>query len=232
MVFRNELFTASAPTIQKTRILVQKQQLCRLDHEAPPREYVFHDEPAMEQLLKSIPDYDVIIFADYAKGFLSDTLIEKITSTARTAGRFVALDPKPKHSLKYRELDLITPNRTESLQLAGIEIGRHDEFPAEDVCAAIWDKFRPKYLVVTMGQEGMLLSTEGKVIQTISTVAREVFDVSGAGDTVIAALSLALAGGVSLADAAHFANAAAGVVIGKIGTATASPAEILKHAGQ
>ncbi|MEI6218973.1 MAG: PfkB family carbohydrate kinase, partial [bacterium] len=130
---------------------------------------------------------------------------------------------------KFRGLDLMTPNRTEALQLAEMRTLAHEQFPAPEVCLAIWRKYRPRYLVITMGEEGMLLSEKGKVTHIIPTVAREVYDVSGAGDTIISAMSLALGAGFPLTDAAHFANAAAGVVIGKIGTATASPKEILAY---
>ena len=126
-------------------------------------------------------------------------------------------------------MDLVTPNRKEALSMAGIEISRHDAFPAEDVCKAIWRKFHPQHLVVTMGEEGLLLSERGRVTKAIPTVAKEVFDVSGAGDTTIAALTLALAAGCDLIEAAHFANAAAGVVVGKVGTATVTPDELLAY---
>lgn len=112
----------------------------------------------------------------------------------------------------------MTPNRAEALELADIEAGPHDPFPAEAVCRAIWERHRPKHLVVTLGAEGMLLSAGGRVLKTIPTVAREVFDVSGAGDTVIATLTAALAAGANLEEAAHLANTAAGVVVGHFGT--------------
>ena len=100
-------------------------------------------------------------------------------------------------------------------------------FPQEDVVRKILEKFSPRLLAITLGAEGMLLAEDGKILQTIPTAAREVFDVSGAGDTVIASLSLALAAGQSFPRAAEFANLAAGVVVGKVGTASVSPAEIL-----
>ena len=99
-------------------------------------------------------------------------------------------------------------------------------FPAEAVCAALHERFAPRHLVITLGPEGMLLSEGGRPLERIPTFAREVFDVSGAGDTVIAALTLAIAAGFPLPDAARFANVAAGIVVGKLGTATASPEEI------
>ena len=229
VAFPTDVFTTNVPTIQKTRVIVQHQQLCRLDREAEPSCYPRDIGQRISGLLKTIRDHDVVIFSDYAKGFLDNSLIGTITAAARKAGLFIAIDPKPKRALKFRGLDLMTPNRTEALQLAEMRMLSHEQFPAPEVCLAIWRKYRPRYLVITMGEEGMLLSEKGKVTHIIPTVAREVYDVSGAGDTIISAMSLALGAGFPLTDAAHFANAAAGVVIGKIGTATASPKEILAY---
>src|SRR5262249_52763765 len=119
-----------------------------------------------------------------------------------------------------------TPNKREALQLAGIEWTPHTKFPAAEVCARLHEIYETKHLVITLGEDGMLLSENGRIVQTIKTAAREVYDVSGAGDTSLAALVLALAAGAKLEDAAHFANAAAGVVVGKLGTATVTPAEL------
>lgn len=232
VVFPAGFFTTNLPTIQKTRVIVQHQQLCRLDREPEPARYPDGVNKRLGRLLRSVRNHDVIVFSDYAKGFLSNALVTEISGAARKAGLFVALDPKPSRPLKFHRLDLITPNRREALLLAGIRPLPHEKFPASRVCRAIWKTYKPRYLVITMGEEGMLLSENGKVTHSIPTVAREVYDVSGAGDTIIAALSLALAAGSPLTDAAHFANAAAGVVIGKIGTATASPREILSYTSQ
>jgi D-beta-D-heptose 7-phosphate kinase/D-beta-D-heptose 1-phosphate adenosyltransferase len=150
----------------------------------------------------------------------------------REAGKFIALDPKPKRHLAFKNLDLITPNKREALQLAGIEPLPHTPFPAADVCARLHELYGTKYLVITLGEEGMLLSSNGTILKTIPTAAREVYDVSGAGDTSLAALVLALAAGASLEMAAQFANAAAGVVVGKLGTATVSPQELLAYVKQ
>lgn len=229
--FRSSSFVAcGVTTIQKTRVMVQHQQLCRLDREAGPDIYSLTDNARIKNILEAIPASDVVILADYAKGALNSELVAKVMETAHASKRLVSLDPKPGHRLDFQGVDLVTPNRREAIVLAGLEVGRHDPFPAEAVCSAIWKKYRPRHLVVTMGEEGMLLSEAGKITHSIPTLAREVFDVSGAGDTTNAALSLALAAGAGLADAAHLANAAAGVVIGKLGTATVTPDEILAAA--
>ena len=219
----------SAATIVKTRVLVQHQQLCRLDREAPPDAYQIDPAAAEALLKKEIATCDAVILSDYAKGILTDSLVSRVTRLAHAANKLVALDPKPKRKLAFHGLDLITPNRRESLQLAGIEWAPHFPFPAAEVCARLHELYATKHLVVTLGEDGMLLSSDGRIIKTIPTAAREVYDVSGAGDTALAGLVLAMAAGANLETAAHFANAAAGVVVGKLGTATVTPEELIAY---
>jgi rfaE bifunctional protein kinase chain/domain len=221
-----------APTIVKTRVLVQHQQLCRLDREAPPTAYQFPAAKIDALLARELAACDAVILSDYAKGILNDELVARITRLARAAGKFIALDPKPKRRLAFHGLDLITPNKREALQLAGIEPLPHTPFPAADVCARLHELYATRNLVITLGEDGMLLSAGGQILKTIPTAAREVFDVSGAGDTSLAALVLALAAGAPLENAAHFANAAAGVVVGKLGTATVTPKEMIAYVNQ
>ncbi len=215
-------------TIVKTRVVARRQQLCRLDREGAPSDYALTAKPLRELLLAKIKTADAVIFSDYAKGALDTALVTEML--AKSKGKFRAFDPKPRNLIEARGFDLITPNRAEALELAGFHAEAHVAAPTwEVVCKKIHEKYQPKYLVVTLGAEGMLLSAQGRAPQKIPTYAREVFDVSGAGDTVIAALTLALAAGASLPDAAHLANTAAGVVVGKFGTATATPEEILNY---
>jgi D-beta-D-heptose 7-phosphate kinase/D-beta-D-heptose 1-phosphate adenosyltransferase len=216
-------------TIVKTRVLVQHQQLCRLDRESPPPAYALDAARGAALLERAIRASDAVILSDYAKGILSAELVARVAEFARAAGKFIALDPKPKRQLPFHGLDLITPNKREALQLAGLEASPHLPFPAAEVCARLERLHGTRNLVITLGEDGMLLSTGGRVLETIPTSAREVFDVSGAGDTALAALALALASGSTLVAAAHFANAASGVVVGKIGTATVTPKELLAH---
>jgi rfaE bifunctional protein kinase chain/domain len=216
----------SDQTIMKTRVMVQRQQLCRIDRESPPDAYRVNAEQAETLLGPEIKACDAVVLSDYAKGLLTDELVTRVTKLARAAGKFIALDPKPKRKLAFHGLDLLTPNKHESLQLAGIELAPHAPFPAGRVCARLHELYATKHLVITLGADGMLLSAGGRILSTIPTAAREVYDVSGAGDTALASLALALAAGASLEDAAHFANAASGVVVGKIGTATVTPAEL------
>ncbi len=219
----------AAPTIVKTRVLVQHQQLCRLDREAPPTAYEVSPSRLESLVAPEIARCDAVILSDYAKGLLTDGVVSRVTRLAQAAGKFVALDPKPRRKLAFHGLDLITPNKRESLELAGIEPAPHARFPAAEVCARLHERYATKNLVITMGEDGMLLSVGGKIQRIIPTAAREVFDVSGAGDTALAGLVVALAAGSSLETAAHFANAAAGVVVGKLGTATVTPQELLAY---
>jgi D-beta-D-heptose 7-phosphate kinase/D-beta-D-heptose 1-phosphate adenosyltransferase len=216
-------------TIVKTRVLVQHQQLCRLDRESPASSYAADPEKAAKLLAKAIKASDAVVFSDYAKGLLTDGLVSRVTELAREAGKFIALDPKPRHRLSFRGLDLITPNKREALELAGLEPEPGAPFPAEAVCSRLHERYESKNIVVTLGEEGMLLGSSGSVVKAIPTAAREIFDVSGAGDTALAGLVLALNSGAGLEEAAHFANAAAGVVVAKLGTATVTPDELLDH---
>lgn len=218
-----------ASTIVKTRVLVQHQQLCRLDREAAPSDYEFSAKQAGKLFADVVARHDAVIFSDYAKGIITDSLVESVTELARAEDKFIALDPKPRRKLHFHDLDLITPNKRESLQLAGIEPALHAPYPAAEVCSRLHELYGTRNLVITLGEDGMLLSEHGQISQTIKTAAREVYDVSGAGDTALSGLVLALTAGVSLEQAAHFANAAAGVVVGKLGTATVTPKELTDY---
>ena len=217
----------AVPTIVKTRVVCRRQQVCRLDREADPAAYALSDAD-LAALAPAAARADAILLSDYAKGML---VPESIRSILALPGRppIVALDPKPRPGVDYSGVSLMTPNRAEAMRLAGLD-DVPGPFPAERVCAAIHERFAPEHLVVTLGPDGMLLSEGGRPLERIPTFAREVFDVSGAGDTVVAALTLALAAGFPLADAARFANTAAGVVVGKLGTATATPDELRAYA--
>ena len=220
---------AAGQTITKARVVAQHQQLCRLDRESPPAHYEVDPSTAVQLLRAEVRAADAVILSDYAKGLLTDELVAALTRLARDHGKLIALDPKPRRKLRFAGLDLIAPNRREAALLAGVEWEPQQPFPAEEICARIHERHRPRHLVITLSEDGMLLSAGGRVLKTIPTAAREVFDVSGAGDTSIAALVAALAAGADLETAAHFANAASGVVVAKLGTATVTPPELLAY---
>ncbi len=216
-------------TIIKTRVLVQHQQLCRLDRESAPATYAIAPDKLTTLFSDAIASHDAVILSDYAKGLLTDPLVAEVTRLARAAGKFIALDPKPKRPLAFHDLDLLTPNRREAHLLAGIEPDPHAPFPSEKICAALHQRYRTRNLVITLSEDGMLLSKDGQIAKTIPTAAREVYDVSGAGDTALASLVLGLISGADLETSAHFSNAASGVVVGKLGTATVTPQELLAY---
>ena len=216
---------SSAPTISKSRITASNQQICRVDREAYVKDYSPDLAVIGTHLTQKVKEADAVVISDYGKGFVTNELLKLVSKNAK----FVSIDPKPSRLLKYAKPDLLTPNRLEALELAGLSRETREPFPKHDVVDQIFSRFAPKMLAITLGAEGMLLAQDGKIQTTIPTAAREVFDVSGAGDTVIASLTLALISGKSFALSAEFANLAAGVVVGKVGTATASPEEILKH---
>lgn len=222
--FRREGVT----TIIKTRVVVRNQQLCRIDREFAPATYAFDTPEAHAALLDEVAKADAVILSDYAKGAISASLVAEVLALAAKRGTLVALDPKPRRKLAVTGVGLMTPNKAEALELAGLTHDDcHGDFPADEICRRIHAQYRPKYLVITLSGDGMLLSENGLPGKIIPTYAREVYDVCGAGDTVIATLTAALAAGASIEEAAHLANTAAGIVVAKFGTATATPEEIL-----
>ena len=216
-------------TVLKTRIIVRQQQLCRLDRESTPENYKIDIDSCKDIIIKKVKAADAVIFSDYAKGVIDGPIIKLVQEAAKINDTLVTYDPKPKGKAVFGEVDILKPNRLESLELAGMTVDHHGEFPAAEVCESIWQQYHPRYLIITLGADGMLLSEKGKVISQIPIHAREVFDVSGAGDTVIASLTTAMAAGSTIEEAVHFANAAAGVVVGKVGAAVAYPREIIEY---
>lgn len=218
-----------ATTIVKTRVVVQRQQLCRIDREARPAAYILDEQLQSPEFVELVQNADAILFSDYAKGVINDSLLEtvrKITAE-QTKRPLLVVDPKPKRKLNLSGMSLMTPNRIEALQMAGFDSSPDADFDDEAVANAIFKEYNPEMLVITLGAEGMLLGQAGRVLGRIATQAREVFDVSGAGDTVVSVLTAALAAGESLEDAALLANKAAGIVVSHLGTAPITKAELL-----
>ena len=185
---------------------------------------------------KELARADAVIIGDYGKGVVTQPLLNGLKALCRERGVWLSVDPKPVHHLNLAALSLITPNRKEAFELAGIPDGaRHGE-PLEDkglmmVADRLLNELRPALLLITLGDQGMLLCQRGARPFHIPTVAQEVFDVSGAGDTVIASFTLAIAAGASPIEAAILSNHAAGVVVGKVGTAIVTPGELLASFG-
>lgn len=215
---------SDGPTIVKTRVIARTQQLCRIDHEGASSSYSLESS---SELFAAIEECDAVILSDYAKGAIAQALLSDLLARARELGKIVALDPKPASRLKFHGVGLITPNRHEALELADLPEPEHGaEYPLEDICREIHIRHSPKLLIITLGADGMAICRGGEVECTLPTEAREVFDVSGAGDTVIATLTAALAAGASAVEAARLANQAAGIVVSKIGTARVDRKEL------
>lgn len=227
------LVSDSIPTISKTRIAARQQQIVRVDREVI--EKLQADELAeVESILQQqLPQTDAIILEDYGKGFVTQALVDSVMRLAQQAGKLVVVDPSPRNPLHWQGASLVKPNRLEAFTAAGVEDRHLTGNPTQDpqlleVGARLLAKWKVPHVLITLGEQGMLLfSEEHTTPHHIPTRAREVYDVSGAGDTAIALLTLALASGMSLHDAAEVANHASGIVVGKLGTATLSPAELL-----
>ena len=213
------------PTTRKTRIVAHSQQMVRADREdASPIQGPLEDR-VLAAFDQALADADAVIISDYDKGLLTPRALAHAISAAHARNRIVCLDPKIKNFLHYRQVDVVTPNQIEAERASGIEIT--DEQSLRAAAARIRDLLACKNVLITRGEHGMSLLDEQGQLSSIPTVAREVFDVTGAGDTVIATLTLALASGARLDEAAILANYAAGIVVGKVGTATVSRDELL-----
>jgi rfaE bifunctional protein kinase chain/domain len=206
------------PTIVKLRVISRQQQLLRIDFETPPGEAVLAAKLA--EFEAAVPAVDVVILSDYGKGGLA--AVAQMVERARGAGKPVLIDPKGEDFAKYRGATLLTPNRNEFRQVAG-RWKDEAEFTAK--AEAMRRALDLEALLVTRSEEGMtLFMADGR--HHIPTVAKEVFDVSGAGDTVIATIGAMLAAGADLPTATRIANQAAGIVVGKLGTAVVLPDEL------
>ena len=216
---------ASRPTTIKTRVVAHHQQVVRIDREraAPVSRAV--GEQCLTALMEQLTVARGVIVEDYGKGVVTPALVTATVQLARRARRIITVDPKQEHFAYYRGVTTITPNRAEASQAAGLKI--HDRPSLLAAGRKLLARLRSESVLITLGEDGMCLFERGGRATQIPTVAREVFDVSGAGDTVIAAFTLLRAAGATLVEAARLANAAAGVVVGKIGTATCSPQELM-----
>jgi D-glycero-beta-D-manno-heptose-7-phosphate kinase len=219
-------------TIVKTRIIARHQQVVRVDREqiaGPSPEQVAQ---AVDAIGKILPQIDAIIFEDYGKGFLKGDLVAQIAGAAQAAGKIVTADPNSRNLIDWRGTTAVKPNRTEAFLAAGIPWCDPDKPPAEDIDLAragkaLVEKWDTKYVLVTLGEDGMMLFQKNQPPHHIPTKARQVFDVSGAGDTAIALFTVALACEATPIEAAEIANHGSAVVVGKLGTATVSRAELL-----
>jgi len=220
---------SSRPTTRKTRVVAhsgrQTQQLVRADREDRSPVSNSIEVRIIAAFNQAISNADAVIVSDYDKGLLTPRVLRTVVESAQSRARMVCLDPKIRNFAHYREVDVITPNQIEAERASGVEIT--DETSLVEAARRIRELIACKNVLITRGERGMsMLDAEGEMTH-IPTVAREVYDVTGAGDTVIATLALALTSGARLNEAAIIANHAAGVVVGKVGTATVSRDELL-----
>jgi len=217
----------------KTRIVAHQQQVVRVDRETRGHLDDGTTASLVAEIKRKISKADAIIVGDYGKGVVTQPLLNEIKKICRERGVWLSLDPKPVHHLNLSDLSLITPNRKEAFELANLPDETKNADPLADrnlmlVAERLLNELNPALLLITLGELGMLLCQRGQKPFHIPTVAQEVFDVSGAGDTVIATFTLAIAAGASPIEAAILSNHAAGIVVGKVGTATTAPDELLQ----
>ncbi len=221
-------------TTVKTRILAERQQVVRVDWEDHLCLPAKVRSAFCAGLSAAVRGMSGVIIADYAKGTVGQDVVNAVMQVARQNAIPVALDPKENDALKMPGLTVATPNRREAFALAGLPEKPPCANPLKDqpllrVATILLNKWKPACLLVTLGVQGVLLVSRNRKPRHVAAVAREVFDVSGAGDTVIATLLLALAAGANYEEAAELANCAAGVVVGKLGTATCTDRELLDY---
>ncbi len=218
-------------TIVKTRVVARSQQVVRIDRETPRPVSQDVVDRIRNRFEERLPQMDAVIIEDYAKGLLGQELVDAVIQTAQQAGVPVTVDPNPNNPIQWRGVTAVKPNRIEAFQAAGLP----DQALGEDLTTApillevsrrLYERWGCEHLLTTLGERGLVLMSQGEPPWHSPPQAREVFDVSGAGDTAIALFTLALCSGATAQEAAHLSNHASSIVVGKVGTATISPEEL------
>lgn len=215
----------SRPTAIKTRVIARHQQVVRYDREWTGPVQPETQNEMEKRILSKLSKADAVILSDYGKGLLTPDFLERLIKHLH--GKIIAIDPKPSHTDAYKHATLITPNLSEAAAMAAMNAINEDAH-VEMIARALHQKLDLTYTLITRSERGMTLF-DGDKCHHIPTAARDVFDVTGAGDTVIAVFTTCLARGDDPLKAAQMANLAAGVVVGKVGTATATWEEIESH---
>ncbi|MFH1767785.1 MAG: D-glycero-beta-D-manno-heptose-7-phosphate kinase [Candidatus Omnitrophota bacterium] len=216
----------SRPTTLKTRIIAQHQQVVRVDWESVEEISLEVCDAVLRKVKKNIDNFDGVIIEDYGKGMVNPYIVEEIVKLCKKKGKIITVDPKEGHFDYYEGVTALTPNLKEAEYAAGLKVKNSNEI--ELLGNVVMEKLKPKALLVTLGEDGMRIFQADNNSYHIPTTALEVFDVTGAGDTVIAVFTLALASGASFLNAAVLANFAAGIVVGKLGASTTHPEELLE----
>ena len=223
------LVRTDRPTTVKTRVIAHHQQVVRVDREKTDAVPSHVLDRLLEEISERIAEVDAVILEDYNKGVISRRLLEEAIPLAKRRGKIITVDPKEEHFHLYEGVTCLTPNRGEAGRAVGREL--KDEGDVVKAGDEIMRKLGCESLLITLGEDGMCLFERSGRHTFIPTVAQKVFDVAGAGDTVIATFTLALACGASKLEAAQISNFAAGVVIGKVGVATLTASELRGHIG-
>lgn len=218
---------SSRPTILKTRVVAQHQQVVRIDKERADHISGHFIDGVISYVETIIGDIDAIIIEDYGKGTITPALLKKIVPLGKRHKKIIAVDPKEEHFGYYKGVSVITPNNHEAARAVGFQI--KDEASLLRAGKRLLTKIGCGIALITLGENGMAVFQKKGRTKQIPTVAQEVFDVSGAGDTVIAVYTLALASGVDPVKSAYIANCAAGIVVGKVGIAVVTAEELLKR---
>jgi rfaE bifunctional protein kinase chain/domain len=218
------------PTIHKTRIIAHNQQVVRIDKESDTVLDNHVSDKVLSYAKSVISGLDAVIIEDYGKGLITPPLIKRLISLARRYNKIITVDPKEDHFRQYSRVTSITPNKKEAEDASGIKI--KDNRSLRQAGDKLIRMLKAESVLITLGEDGMALFKKDKSCVCIPTVAQEVYDVSGAGDTVIGVFTLALASGAAVDEAAYIANAAAGVVVGKIGIGVCSQDELKSHIKQ
>jgi len=213
------------PTTLKTRVIAHQQQVVRIDKE--------NIEPVRNSTLKKLANYiekninlmDGVIVEDYGKGLITSKLLNQIIPIIKAKKKIIAVDPKEENFSYYKGVTLLTPNNAEASKAVGFDI--KDKNSLKKAGFELLRKLKTRIVLITLGENGMMVFEQGKTPKKIETIAQEVFDVSGAGDTVVSTYTLALISGANSIQAAHIANCAAGVVVGKVGIAIVNQEEII-----
>ncbi len=215
------------PTILKTRVIAHQQQVVRIDREKV--------EPLKDSTVRKIVGFvesvidemDGVIVEDYGKGLITPKLLDRIVPLARKKHKIIAVDPKEEHFSYYKGVTLLTPNNAEASRAVGFEI--KDKQTLKKAGFELLKKLKARVVLITLGENGMMVFEEGKSPKKIETIAQEVFDVSGAGDTVASSYTLSLISGATPIQAAHIASCAAGIVVGKVGVAVVTQDEVVRR---
>lgn len=216
---------ASRPTTVKTRIMAKQQQIVRVDREICTEIKAAEQRAILKRIKVAIPTVDAVIIEDYDKGLLTSSLIHQILELCKAHDTQVTVDPKFQHFFNYEGVTVFKPNFKELQSNLGITIVTENDFV--EAAATLQERINCDHLVITRGSKGLTIFSKGKHPIQLPTFAKEVFDVSGAGDTVISVLTLGMAAGLPIREAALLANHAAGVVCGKMGTSSVTSEEIL-----